>query len=764
MAGLPKAFFPRPSYSRRSDIQRFLEDSRQALHELNADRVISILLSGIIAGLVTLISSVSFAVLIFNGALTPFLASGITILVSTAVVAGSLFSLLSSASPVVALPDDDTAPVLALMVTMIIAGFPEGTPGDILFVTAFGALACAALLTGISLTALGYFRLGSLVRYLPYSVMGGYFAGAGWLLIQGALRVVSDLPLTTSEDILSLFEVEIVWRWLPAFGVAICIRWAVRNWHGSVAMPVSIILLTSLFFAVSALAGLSPDAMMADGWLAGPFPDFEAALFNPILFQRSADLDWTLVVTHLGSIGTIIMLSAVSLMLTASGLSVIQHTKFDINRELLVAGFANTVSGMGGGVTALPSMSLTELAMTVGAPKSRLVGLVVALFCAVMLYFGMSLIAWFPKIVLAGLLIFMGASLLERWLIDARKKLPRLEYLVVVVIVLVVATIGFLQGVMVGLLCAIVLFVINYSRINVVRYALTGAERGSNVERNTLEEKFLRDHGIQTLILKLQGYLFFGTAAALAKRIEDRLEEKSQLPLRYVALDFAQVTDMDSSAALSFMQLAQDASQNNFFLLLTGLTPTMHERLAGSWLENDVTSYVQIMPDLDRGIEWCEERILRDLSRSEEHEGILQQLLRYMPSPEDHKILESYLEHRHVESGDELAKQGDPSDEMFLLQSCTASVYLDTSSGRKHRIRRAGVGTVFGEVGFYLGTPRTASVVIDTGGELFVLSQSANARLEQEHPHIAAALHKFMIRTITRRLQLTTSTLQAVLT
>jgi SulP family sulfate permease len=317
---------------------------------------------------------------------------------------------------------------------------------------------------------------------------------------------------------------------------------------------------------------------------------------------------------------------------------------------------------------------------------------------------------------------------------------------------------------MVGLLCAIVLFVINYSRINVVRYALTGKERGSNVERNTAEEKFLRDNGAQTLILKLQGYLFFGTAAALARRIEERLADKEQPALRYAALDFAQVTEMDSSAALSFMKLAQEASQYNFFLLLTGLTPKMHERLMGSWFENETTSYVQIMPDLDHGIEWCEERILKEQSLDETHEGILQQLLKYMPGPDDHHILAGYLEHRHVKSGDQLARQGDASDEMFLLQSCTASVYLDTSSGRKHRIRRAGAGTVFGEVGFYLGTPRTASVIIDSGGELFVLSQAANARLEQEHPQIAAALHKFMIRVITRRLQLTTTTLQAVLT
>ena len=183
-----------------------------------------------------------------------------------------------------------------------------------------------------------------------------------------------------------------------------------------------------------------------------------------------------------------------------------------------------------------------------------------------------------------------------------------------------------------------------------------------------------------------------------------------------------------------------------------------------SWFEKETTSYVHVMPDLDRGIEWCEERILKEQLLAEEQETILQQLARFLPSYDDQDILTRYLEHRVVQPGYELATQNDPSDEMFLLQSCTASVYLETGSGKRHRIRRAGSGTVFGEVGFYLGTPRTATVIIDKAGELYVLNQANNARLEAEHPHIAAALHKFMIRVITRRLQLTTTTLQAVLT
>ena len=279
------------------------------LRGLNADSIISILLAGTIAGVVTLISSVSYAALMFNGKLTPFISTGITILIATAVVAGSLFSLLSSCRPVVALPDDDTAPILALMATMVVASFPQDTPAEMLFLTAFAALASAALLTGIALTALGYFRLGSLVRYLPYSVMGGYFAGAGLLLIQGALRVVTDLPLMSAQDFMALLNMDILWHWLPAVLAAALIRYAIRNWFESLAMPAAIFLLIGLFFGTAALFGLSPGQLMAEGWLVGPFPEARPSLLNPVLFERSGDIDWGVIVQHFSSIGTIIMLS-----------------------------------------------------------------------------------------------------------------------------------------------------------------------------------------------------------------------------------------------------------------------------------------------------------------------------------------------------------------------------------------------------------------------------------------------------------------------
>lgn len=734
------------------------------LAQLDAEKVVSILVAGLLSGIITLISCVSFATLIFTGEMAPHLSLGITMLVATAAVGGSLISLFSGYRPMVAMPDDDTAPILALMVSLVIATLPVDVPPTVLLYTALGALTLTALLTGLTLAALGGFRMGYLVRYLPYSVMGGYFAGAGLLLIQGSLRVVTDLPLDGALEFIGLLDREVLLLWLPAATVAMLLRLASTRLPQSFGIPCTVLLSALLFYAACWALGLGGDAMMSRGLLLGPFPETASSLWNPLLLEHSADIYWPGIFNNLSSIATIALISAVSLMFTASNLALLQRDTADINRELTVAGAASAFSGLGGGVVALPSMSVTRLAMTLGAPASPLVGLTVGLFCAVSLLYGMHLIAWFPKPVLAGLLMFLGWSFVEHWLIAARKQLPSLEYLVVLIIVSVVAAAGFLQGVVVGLLCAIVLFVVNYSRIKVVRHSLTGSQRRSNVERNSTQSAYLQERGDQTLILKLQGYLFFGTAAELLGQVDRRLQDREQAALRFVVFDFSQVSEMDSSAALSFMRLAQEAVKSDFQLLLTGLTPAMHERLLANWFEDDTDSYVHVFEDLDRGLEWCEEETLLEQSDSAGLAGVLDQLSSFLPDEGDRSTLFGFLESRAVNPGDVLATQGEPTEEMFLLDDCTASVYLETESSKMNRIRRAGAGTVFGEVGFFLDTPRSATVIVDNAGQLYVLHRSAHQRLEQEHPHIAAALHKFMISVITRRLLLTTTTLRAVLT
>jgi SulP family sulfate permease len=137
-------------------------------------------------------------------------------------------------------------------------------------------------------------------------------------------------------------------------------------------------------------------------------------------------------------------------------------------------------------------------------------------------------------------------------LITGWSKLSRIDYGIVVLILVVIATTNFLTGVGIGLLSTVLLFVANYSRINVVHYMLSGVDVRSNVERFNHQWSKLQELGDHTFILELQGYIFFGTAYALLERIRVRINERNRLPVHYLVMDFRRVSGLDSSAVFSF--------------------------------------------------------------------------------------------------------------------------------------------------------------------------------------------------------------------
>jgi len=60
---------------------------------------------------------------------------------------------------------------------------------DVVFASVIASIVIATIVSGIGLALLGAFRFGAFIQYLPHSVIGGYFAALGWLLIVGALVV-----------------------------------------------------------------------------------------------------------------------------------------------------------------------------------------------------------------------------------------------------------------------------------------------------------------------------------------------------------------------------------------------------------------------------------------------------------------------------------------------------------------------------------------------------------------------------------------------
>jgi SulP family sulfate permease len=221
-------------------------------------------------------------------------------------------------------------------------------------------------------------------------------------------------------------------------------------------------------------------------------------------------------------------------------------------------------------------------------------------------------------------------------------------------------------------------------------------------------------------------------------------------------LDFRRVTGLDSSAVLSFTKVVQLAGVAGFELILVSVPDEIRAQLtAGGILREGLP--VTVEADLDRGVQRAEDALLR--AASGDHAGRAGGI--ELPQG-DLDALGRYLEPTQIAAGSVLIRQGDPSDELFLLDEGTLTVQLETATGEVVRLRRLSAGTVVGEIALYLGTPRTATVVADEACRLRRLSRASLETMERENPVLAASLHRAFVRLMSERLSETLTTLQAL--
>jgi SulP family sulfate permease len=157
----------------------------------------------------------------------------------------------------------------------------------------------------------------------------------------------------------------------------------------------------------------------------------------------------------------------------------------------------------------------------------------------------------------------------------------------------------------------------------------------------------------------------------------------------------------------------------------------------------------------DRAVEWFENDLLHGA-------GLEPFLERELGSSVKAERVLAYLERRELEKGAHLMRQGDETDALYFIESGKVAVELELGEEEPVRLRSIGPGTV-GEIGLYIGLPRTASVVAEDRASVHRLSAAALTRMERDEPDLAAAFHKFIARRLANRLANTTEVLQKVL-
>lgn len=711
--------------------------------DLRPDRLIPALTTGLVCGILTVIIAFSFSALFFSGELATFLPLGIGLIVIGDAVMCLTAALVSSHASTIAVDQDGPGAILLTITVGALAVLPATLGAEQKFLTIMMIVVGATLLTGLCFILIGYFKLGALVRFMPYPVAGGFLAGMGWPLITGAIGLMTDAPLT-----LGLFDPALLWRWVPGILFAIALVLVTARVRHPLTIPGLIVAAMILFYVVVWLTGTPMTELTDQGWLF-KFASGGGQWRFPFAPDVLAQVQWPVLLANLPNVLPILVISVVILLLNVTGTELIVKRDIDLNRELIVAGISNLAGGLAGAMVGFHAISLAGLNHKLSG-SSRLTGVVTAAFCVFCALLGPLVLAFVPKLVLGGLLAFLGVSFITEWIIDARKRFPRLEYAIILVIAVVSATVGFLQGMGVGLVAAVLLFVINYSRINVVKHSLTGLTYRSRVTRGSRQRKLLQERGEQIHILQLQGYLFFGTANSLLEQVRERANRQDLSPVRFLILDFHQVPGLDSTAILSFSKMKQLAQERHITLVLTGLSGEASKSFAQDEFM-DTSGVVRVLPDLDHGLEWCEAQLLAEAGLVEDEAPLPVQLAEVLARPEQLQQMLKYLEREEAAPNAYLIRQGDDPDDVYFIERGQVTAQLEPEGQTPIRLETMRGGRVVGEIGFYLGAKRTAAVRANEPTTLYRLSQAKLQEMEETDPETANTFHRLIIHLLSER-------------
>ena len=714
------------------------------------------LIAGTISGIIFVVSAMALAALIFTGPLSSYLPQGIGILLVGSIIF-ALFSALTATYPLIlSAPQDIPIAILALMAVSIGADINGQMVAGEAFQFIFVAIGVTSVLVGLFFWILGRFRLGKLVRFIPFPVVGGFLAGTGWLIVKFSFTMMTDMDLTL-VNLEHFIKSDILFQWFPGLVFAVAMLLAGRRFSHYLLTPGILAGSIILFYGIMFVQGFTFGELENRGFLLGPFP--EGGLFPGFPFKYVPDFRWDLFLVHLPAIATMMILSAISVLFNYSGLELIIKEDFDLDKELRLTGYSNILAGIAGAPAGYLTLSETSLAYNLGS-RSRLPSIIVAVFCGIVLLIGAQALSIFPKVILGGLLLNLGLEFLVEWLVDTWKRLHKSDYLVIVLILIVIGTVGFLEGIVIGLLMSIVLFVINYSKVEVVKYELTGKTFNSNVERSEFLRKILDDNGSHIFILPLQGFIFFGTANKLLQRVLDRIESDTSNSIKYLLSDFRQVTGMDSSAVNSFNKLKIMAENHQFEILLCGLDQDINEQLLIEGLIPDDSNIIQTFVDLDHGLEWCEEQIIQTVLKDSGDLDRLRDNSQFRNMLSD---ISEYLEEQDVSEDMVIIEQGKKAGGIYFLESGHFTVRLDSGKGEQIRLKTLGPGTVVGEVSLYLGSEASASVVTDVDCRIYYLSKENFKKLQLEAPEKTTMLHSYVVKLLSDRLAESNATIQALL-
>jgi sulfate permease, SulP family len=708
-------------------------------------------LAGLVASLLTLAYCLSFSALLFQGQLAGGLPMGLWALLVGSAVAGLYVSLTTSLPPAEAGPDNPAVAVLAVLAAtvsgpVLMAGGGLELAVDMVLL----AFTLATLVTGLTLYLLGRLKLGAYVRFVPYPVVAGFLGASGWFLVVGGLEVMTGADIT----------LETITRFIPpdralivAFGVLFALGvFAAKMFSGSLyVLPIAFLTGTVVLRSVLWAWDVPREG---SGWFIG-----SAAHLEPWVPFRALMGDGVNLRLFLGAgteIAAVAGVTVIALLLDVTGLELARARSADLDWEFRTNGAANMIAAPLGGIMGNLSLNGSRLLDETGGFE-RASGVFASLVVFLVVFTGVDLAGIVPSPVLAGLLIYLGLVVLTEALLKSPAHRAWTDFGLALLIMAAIVVEGYLAGIMFGFVAACLMFAVSYGQVSVIRRHLTRAVIASNTDRSALASSRLQAEGARIHVFWLSGYIFFGSSNGLYEKLVAAMSEDPEGPRRFVVLDFAEVTGFDTSAVLSLRKLQNFTETHGVTLVFAGVSPAMAQtfaRVSPGGINDDVKMFAS----RNSALEWCEEQILAEkhadgVEGVSDDAGFMRWLAGEMGGDAAARKLLSVFERREIRAGHVLYTEGSPSQSIDLIVSGLVSVLIHREDGGGHLVRRMSTCTVVGEMGFFRGLPRGASLAAESAAVLYTLSAERFAELKRDDPETAAAFLEFIVRALSNRLE-----------
>jgi SulP family sulfate permease len=502
-------------------------------------------------------------------------------------VIAPIFSIFNSKIPHVF-----TAPNMALGIFFRVVGqnLAEQLPqDDELIATFLVAIVIGSVIQGCSLLVIGRFGFSRVADYLPYPVLCGYLSMFGIMFFRAAYLMQKMEGASLKSSLVS-----------GALTMIITAVFSRCQLKGRLILTAPILCFAAAcFYATIFAMGDTIEEMRARRWLMS-LTSFDTLGVNGVshwyphvvIALAPQKVQWiALYRASLFPLGSMMFLLCLkeTLVIGAFERNSYKSTATAnvlTGAELKTLGWANVIGSLCGGIgtTLFPALQTAQSTTA----SSVAAALIMGMTC----FTSFAFFAYIPKFLFAGFLAAQGVPLMIAYLIKPWLRIQsRAEFLTIPIIIGIFLFWGIPQAIAIGAALSVLIFTFRFHSVGVIKYEASAVTRRSSIDRDPFMRDWLDEHGDCIWTIQLTGYLFFGNASKLLRRIQrlftpdDRpetlgasIDRDDEFP-QFLVLDFPLVSGIDAKSIEVLLYISKITRKHNCVLCLCGVNPDIRKQL-----------------------------------------------------------------------------------------------------------------------------------------------------------------------------------------